>query len=166
MIKKFLCVLTVVLALLLCGCEGFNEPATTVERDLNELLDEILTTTVPEEVTNVEDEEPETTTPPTEAPETDAPETEAPVTDAPKTDAPETDAPETEETTKKTEATTKKTEAKTDKPSDDESKTVYTTPTGKRYHFDEACGGKNAKPTTLGEAVKKGLTPCKKCAGG
>ena len=45
-----------------------------------------------------------------------------------------------------------------------QSKTVYTTPTGKRYHLDPDCGGKNAKATTLDVAEKQGLTPCKKCA--
>lgn len=42
--------------------------------------------------------------------------------------------------------------------------TVYITPTGKRYHFDPDCGGKNASATSLSTAVAKGLTPCKKCA--
>ena len=41
---------------------------------------------------------------------------------------------------------------------------VYRTPTGKRYHFDAQCGGKNSYPTTLDEAQKAGLTPCQKCA--
>lgn len=41
---------------------------------------------------------------------------------------------------------------------------VYRTPTGKRYHFDAECGGKNSFETTLDEAIGIGLTPCKKCA--
>lgn len=45
-----------------------------------------------------------------------------------------------------------------------QSKTVYTTPTGKRYHLDPECGGKNASATTLDDAIGLGLTPCKKCA--
>lgn len=45
-----------------------------------------------------------------------------------------------------------------------QSKTVYRTPTGKRYHLDPECGGKNSTATTLDAAVKQGLTPCKKCA--
>lgn len=41
---------------------------------------------------------------------------------------------------------------------------VYITPTGKRYHFDKECAGKNAIPSTLQMATGKGLTPCKTCA--
>lgn len=36
----------------------------------------------------------------------------------------------------------------------------YRTPTGKRYHLDPNCGGKNSYRTTN----IRGLTPCKKCA--
>ena len=43
---------------------------------------------------------------------------------------------------------------------------IYRTPTGKRYHFDPDCGGKNSFKTTMSEALGAGLTPCKKCAGG
>ena len=41
---------------------------------------------------------------------------------------------------------------------------VYRTPTGKRYHFDPDCGGKNSYSITLDSARSAGLTPCKKCA--
>lgn len=41
---------------------------------------------------------------------------------------------------------------------------VYTTPTGKRYHLDPDCGGKNSRPNTLENAKRAGLTPCQKCA--
>ena len=44
------------------------------------------------------------------------------------------------------------------------SRTVYITPTGKRYHYSSTCGGKNSTPTTLSKAKSYGLTPCKKCA--
>ena len=43
-------------------------------------------------------------------------------------------------------------------------KKVYITPTGKRYHFDPDCGGKNSYQTTLDAAKSSGLTPCQKCA--
>lgn len=43
-------------------------------------------------------------------------------------------------------------------------KTVYRTPSGKRYHFDPDCGGKNSYSTTLSAAISAGLTPCQKCA--
>ncbi len=41
---------------------------------------------------------------------------------------------------------------------------IYRTPTGKRYHYDRACSGKNSYEVTLNEALESGLTPCKKCA--
>ena len=44
------------------------------------------------------------------------------------------------------------------------SKTVYITPSGKRWHLNENCAGKNAMATTLEKAEEKSLTPCKKCA--
>lgn len=42
--------------------------------------------------------------------------------------------------------------------------TVYITPTGKRYHLLSSCAGKNARSTTLSDALSRGLTPCQKCA--
>lgn len=44
------------------------------------------------------------------------------------------------------------------------SRTVYRTPSGKRYHLSASCGGKNSYETTLDDATAVGLTPCKKCA--
>lgn len=41
---------------------------------------------------------------------------------------------------------------------------VYITPTGKRYHLDPDCGGKNSYSAKLTAAQSRGLTPCKKCA--
>lgn len=41
---------------------------------------------------------------------------------------------------------------------------VYRTPSGKKYHFDAECGGKNSYGVTLKEAKEAGLTPCLKCA--
>ncbi len=40
---------------------------------------------------------------------------------------------------------------------------IYRTPSGKKYHYDAECGGKNSYETTLSEAVFQGLTPCSKC---
>ncbi len=42
--------------------------------------------------------------------------------------------------------------------------TVYRTPTGKRYHLDPNCGGKNSYKITKEQAKGAGLTPCSKCA--
>lgn len=44
------------------------------------------------------------------------------------------------------------------------SRTVYVAPTGKRYHFRKTCAGKNARATTLKQAVASGRDACKKCA--
>lgn len=41
---------------------------------------------------------------------------------------------------------------------------VYRTPSGKRYHFDAECGGKNSFAVTMEKALNDGLTPCQKCA--
>ena len=45
-----------------------------------------------------------------------------------------------------------------------EQRTVYVTPTGKRYHYISTCGGKNSTASTLNKAKARGLTPCQKCA--
>ncbi len=47
---------------------------------------------------------------------------------------------------------------------DNTSNGVYRTPSGKKYHFDAECGGKNSFRTTMNEALGAGLTPCSKCA--
>lgn len=45
----------------------------------------------------------------------------------------------------------------------DNSPTVYVTPTGKKYHYDNSCNGGSYSPSTLDKAISRGLTPCKKC---
>lgn len=46
----------------------------------------------------------------------------------------------------------------------DNSRTVYTTPTGEKYHYLSSCAGKNAITTTLNKAQISGYKPCSKCA--
>lgn len=41
---------------------------------------------------------------------------------------------------------------------------VYRTPSGKKYHLDAECGGKNSYLVTMKDALDAGLTPCSKCA--
>lgn len=41
---------------------------------------------------------------------------------------------------------------------------IYRTPTGKKYHLDAECGGKNSVETTPEEVRAAGLAPCSKCA--
>lgn len=43
------------------------------------------------------------------------------------------------------------------------SRTIYITRTGKRYHYDSHCNGGTYYASTLEEALSRGLTPCKKC---
>lgn len=42
-------------------------------------------------------------------------------------------------------------------------KTVYTTPSGKRYHIKESCAGQNAVETDI-DSAKENYTPCGRCA--
>lgn len=70
-----------------------------------------------------------------------------------------TTEPTTETTTEET-TTEAATEEETTK---DNSRTVYVTPSGEKYHFSKECAGKNAMERTLNE-VKGTYDPCKKCA--
>lgn len=47
--------------------------------------------------------------------------------------------------------------------STDQSRTVYITKTGKKYHYDSSCNGGTYYASTLSEAKARGLTPCEKC---
>lgn len=67
----------------------------------------------------------------------------------------------TEATTTTTETTTK--ETTTEQTTKDNSRTVYITPTGEKYHYSKACAGKNAIESTYNK-VKDIYEPCKKCA--
>lgn len=51
-------------------------------------------------------------------------------------------------------------------PAQETGRTVYITPTGSKYHYDNNCNGGTYIASTLDEAKSLGLTPCKKCAGG
>lgn len=46
---------------------------------------------------------------------------------------------------------------------DQNSRTVYITKTGEKYHYSDQCNGGTYYPSTLGEALARGLTPCGKC---
>lgn len=60
------------------------------------------------------------------------------------------------------EAPAEEEEAAADTPVDN-SRTVYITPTGKKYHYRKSCAGSNAIETTENTA-KSSYDPCKKCA--
>ena len=44
------------------------------------------------------------------------------------------------------------------------SRTVYVTPTGKKYHYSSSCNGGSYSAVTLDNALARGLTACEKCA--
>ncbi len=64
---------------------------------------------------------------------------------------------------KKTQSDTQKSKTQQSNSDDNNGRAIYRTPSGKRYHYDPNCGGKNSYPTTLSQAQSAGLTPCKKC---
>lgn len=45
-----------------------------------------------------------------------------------------------------------------------DSRTVYVTPTGSKYHYSSSCNGGSYTATTLDNALARGLSACKKCA--
>lgn len=70
-------------------------------------------------------------------------------------------------TTIKPTTTTAKPTTTTAAPADEPlSETVYVTKTGKKWHRSSSCNGGTYYESTLAEAERRGLTPCKKCAGG
>lgn len=42
-------------------------------------------------------------------------------------------------------------------------RTVYITPTGSKYHYDNSCNGGTYIPSTLEEALSLNLGPCRRC---
>lgn len=47
--------------------------------------------------------------------------------------------------------------------SSENSRTVYVTPTGSKYHYSSSCNGGSYSATTLDKALARGLKPCGKC---
>ena len=69
-----------------------------------------------------------------------------------------------ENSSKKVTTTQKQTSTKKETNSPNSNGTaVYRTPSGKRYHYDLDCGGKNSYKISLDDAKSSGLTPCQKC---
>lgn len=52
-----------------------------------------------------------------------------------------------------------------EEPDSSELRTIYITKTGKKYHYDPHCNGGTYYESTLAEAKRRGLQPCKKCIG-
>lgn len=63
----------------------------------------------------------------------------------------------------KSATTSKSTSTSTSKSSKAPRSQVYITPTGKKYHYSGSCNGGKYKLVSLDQALKKKLTPCKKC---
>ncbi len=59
--------------------------------------------------------------------------------------------------------TTKKVTKNITKKATNQGRTIYITPTGKRYHYNSHCNGGTYIESTLDEALSRGLTPCRKC---
>ena len=144
-------IVSAIIALLfIIGCassttEEHTEPAinsdnTIAEYASDEISSEIKEITTKQETTTKITTEAETTTE---------------ITTIEKTTVAETTtekAPETEKTT------TEKVQ-ETEKPA---GRTVYITPSGKKYHLDPDCGGKNSRAVSIDNVGGRG--PCNKCA--
>lgn len=89
--------------------------------------------------------------------------TEPETTETTATTATTTTTTETTTTTTTTTTGTTTKETTTEQTTKDNSRTVYITPTGEKYHYSKACAGKNAMERTYNE-VKDRYDPCKKCA--
>ncbi len=59
--------------------------------------------------------------------------------------------------------TTKKATATTKKADSAQSRTVYRTKTGKKYHYENPCGNGEYYAVSLDDAKAAGLQPCQKC---
>lgn len=106
---------------------------------------------------------------PSPAPTVEPTETPAPTpTSVPTPSQTPVPAPTLEPTPQPTEAPTPKPApvTSTEEASSSEANTgraIYITPTGKKYHYDGRCNGGTYTESTLDQALKLGLTPCKKC---
>lgn len=115
------------------------------------------------EVVTASEVESEVAQEPTEEPMTYTEENSSPMA-APAGEPIESSQPPTEETQiAKSEA---KVEEKTVSSQVQVGNTVYITKTGKKYHTNSSCNGATYYECSLEDAIAKGLTPCKKCAGG
>ena len=66
------------------------------------------------------------------------------------------------QTTEKTVSEEVRDTAQSQQNDDTDGRTVYITPSGKRYHLSSTCGGKNSYSVSINDVGSR--TPCKKCA--
>lgn len=97
--------------------------------------------------------------------ETTTQETTTEATTVSTTTQPTTEKANTTTTTTKAPAKTAVTAAKSTTTAKKVSRTVYITPSGKKYHYNGSCNGGKYQASNLDEAKRLGLTPCKKCVG-
>lgn len=149
------------------GGSSVLQPQDTEQDQPQDTEPEQSQNTEPEQPQDAELEQPDGTTPPAEetpaqpaAEEQAEQEPEQP--QDPEPELPDKTTPPAEETPTQPAAS----EEPTEQEPEQQSRTVYITPTGKRYHYDGSCNGGTYIESTLDEALSLGLTPCKKCAGG
>lgn len=139
----------------LASCSGdVAEPESTSADYVAEAVgseSESETETVTEEQTTAEETTQEQTTA-----EKTTKATEKPATTEKKTTTKAAATTQKKVTTKKATATTKKADSA-------QSRTVYRTKTGKKYHYENPCGNGEYYAVSLDDAIAAGLQPCQKC---
>ena len=144
----------------LASCSGdVAEPESTSADYVAEAVgseSESETETVTKEQTTAEETTAEETTQEQTTAEKTTKATEKPATTEKKTTTKAAATTQKKVTTKKATATTKKADSA-------QSRTVYRTKTGKKYHYENPCGNGEYYAVSLDDAIAAGLQPCQKC---
>lgn len=162
--RHIVAILAVLFAALfaLASCSGnVAEPESTsadyvAEAVGSESKSESETETVTEEQTTAEETTAEETTQEQTTAEKKTKATEKPATTEKKTTTKAAATTQKKATTKKATTTTKKADSA-------QSRTVYRTKTGKKYHYENPCGNGEYYAVSLDDAIAAGLQPCQKC---
>lgn len=160
--RHIVAILAVLFAALfaLASCSGdVAEPEITSADYVAEAVgseSESETETVTEEQTTAEETTAEETTQEQTTAEKTTKATEKPATTEKKTTTKAAATTQKKVTTKKATATTKKADSA-------QSRTVYRTKTGKKYHYENPCGNGEYYAVSLDDAIAAGLQPCQKC---
>ena len=160
--RHIVAILAVLFAALfaLASCSGdVAEPESTSADYVAEAAgseSESETETVTEEQTTAEETTAEETTQEQTTAEKTTKATEKPATTEKKTTTKAAATTQKKVTTKKATATTKKADSA-------QSRTVYRTKTGKKYHYENPCGNGEYYAVSLDDAIAAGLQPCQKC---
>lgn len=160
--RHIVAILAVLFAALfaLASCSGdVAEPESTSADYVAEAVgseSESETETVTEEQTTAEETTAEETTQEQTTAEKTTKATEKPATTEKKTTTKAAATTQKKVTTKKATATTKKADSA-------QSRTVYRTKTGKKYHYENPCGNGEYYAVSLDDAIAARLQPCQKC---